>query len=381
MNKAIIAVAGAGKTYDICKEALGINSSKKILLTTFTNNGIRSIATEYKKQNFGILSENVVIKTWFGFMLSDLIKPYQRSLTKKEYAVKGYNYMDDLPSYIYKLSRDNPKYYMDISGHVYSKNASELALKCDEVSGGSVIKRIEEIYSHIFIDEVQDISGYDYSWLLKLCDSKIKVVMVGDYKQTIFSTNSKNIHNAKTGINLLIGLKELEESGKLQVEKNNRTLRFNHHIASFANSIFEQREYDIESDITMKDNDGVFIITDADYHDYLTEMGHIVFLRFNKKDKRLALFSPIESYNFGDCKGMTFDRVAISTSTKTLKDYIVNNKGLAPLTKAKYYIALTRARKSVVIVMDKLPTTMSNFVPIEINCNSKVIKLLKYRPD
>ena len=381
MNKAIIAVAGAGKTYDICKTVLETSTSKKILLTTFTNNGVRSIAKEYKKQNCGILSENVVIKTWFGFMLSDLIRPYQRSLTKKEYAVKGYNYMDALPSYIYRLSRDNPKYYLDSSGHVYSKNASELALKCDEISNGAVIKRLEEIYSHIFIDEVQDISGYDYSWLLKLCDSKIKVVMVGDYKQTIFSTNSKNIHSNKTGANLLIGLEELETCGKLKIEKNNKTLRFNHHIASFANCIFEQREYDIVSNAIMDDYDGVFIITDADYHDYVAEMGHTVFLRLNKTDKRLAVLSPIESYNFGECKGMTFDRVVISTSTKTLKDYIVNNKGLAPLTKAKYYIALTRARKSVVIVMDKLPTTMSGFVPVEINCNSKVIKLLKYRPD
>ncbi|MDL2235789.1 hypothetical protein LJC07_06545, partial [Christensenellaceae bacterium OttesenSCG-928-L17] len=56
--------------------------------------------------------------------ISDLIKPYQRSLTNDEYAVKGYNF-GALPSFIYKLSRDNPNYYLDSSGKSYSKNASE----------------------------------------------------------------------------------------------------------------------------------------------------------------------------------------------------------------------------------------------------------------
>ena len=115
MNRAVIAVAGAGKTYDICKEAIKTKTTKRILVTTFTNNGIKSIIEEYKKQNFGVLSEHVIVKSWFSFMLSDLIKPYQRSLTSKEYAVKGYNFTDDLPSFIYRLRRDNPKYYLDIA--------------------------------------------------------------------------------------------------------------------------------------------------------------------------------------------------------------------------------------------------------------------------
>ncbi|MDL2236047.1 TGBp1 family protein, partial [Christensenellaceae bacterium OttesenSCG-928-L17] len=226
---------------------------------------------------------------------------------------------------------------------------------------------------------IQDVSGYDFSWLLKLCNSRINIVMVGDYKQTIFSTNSKNIHGAKTGANLLNGLEEIKISGRLQIEKSNKTLRFNSNIASYANRLFEQREYDIESEIIPEDNDGVFIIADADYQDYLSEMGHIVFLRYDKRDSRLNTLKPTESYNFGDCKGMTFERVAISTTTKTLKAHIVQGAKLADKTKAKYYIALTRARKSVAILMDTLPT-IPNFIPVEMICNGKTIELLKYCP-
>ena len=379
MNEAILAVAGAGKTHDICKEASGIYTSKKILITTFTNNGVNSIVDEYKRHNSGIMSENVVIKTWFGFMLYDLIKPYQRSLTNKEYAVKGYNFLEHLPNYIYKLKRNNPNYYLDGNGNAYYQNASELALKCNEISKGAVIKRLEEIYSHIFIDEIQDVAGYDFSWVQMFCGSKIKIVMVGDYKQTIFSTNNKNINKHKTGVNLITGFTELEKSGVLKIKRNNKTRRFNNDIAVFANRLFEQREYDIESDILPKANDGVFILTDADYQDYVNAMGHTVFLRYDKKDSRLNSLSPLESYNFGDCKGMTFERVAISTTTKTLKDYILQNKKLADKTKAKYYIALTRARKSVTIIMDKLPS-MVDFIQVEMNCNGKMIRLLKFNP-
>ena len=121
----------------------------------------------------------------------------------------------------------------------------------------------------------------------------------------------------------------------------------------------------------------VFILTDADYHDYISEVGHVVFLRYDKRDNRLNTLNPSESYNFGDCKGMTFERVVISTTAKTLKDHIVKGTNLANLTKAKYYIALTRARKSVTIVMDRLPK-IAGFCETEVMCNGKKIKMLKY---
>ena len=81
-NIVIMAAAGAGKTHDICKEVIenAKTTNKKILITTYTNKGIESIEKEYKKQNNGVIDKNVVILSWFQFLLRELVKPYQSSI-------------------------------------------------------------------------------------------------------------------------------------------------------------------------------------------------------------------------------------------------------------------------------------------------------------
>jgi hypothetical protein len=55
-------------------------------------------------------------------------------------------------------------------------------------------------------------------------------------------------------------------------------------------------------------------------------------------------------YNFGESKGKTFHRVLIYP-TEDMENWIYNNKTkLAYSTKAKFYVAITRARFSVGIV-------------------------------
>jgi superfamily I DNA/RNA helicase len=45
--------------------------------------------------------------------------------------------------------------------------------ECNEKSGGAVIHRLENIYNYIYIDEVQDLSGYDLDLIELLFRSKI----------------------------------------------------------------------------------------------------------------------------------------------------------------------------------------------------------------
>ena len=82
-NCVVFAAAGNGKTHSICKEAIALaaESTKYIYLVTYTNEGVRSLEREYKKQNFGVLDQNVVITTWYSFLLSELIRPYQCTLS------------------------------------------------------------------------------------------------------------------------------------------------------------------------------------------------------------------------------------------------------------------------------------------------------------
>ena len=81
-NKVIFAAAGNGKTYSLCSKAKAAveNGNKYVLLISYTNEGICSLENEYRKQNAGVLDDRVIFKSWYSFLLSEFIKPYQCSL-------------------------------------------------------------------------------------------------------------------------------------------------------------------------------------------------------------------------------------------------------------------------------------------------------------
>jgi len=56
--------------------------------------------------------------------------------------------------------------------------------------------------------------------------------------------------------------------------------------------------------------------------------------------------------NFGTVKGLTFKRVLIYPTDIFIKWIKNNNTDLPPTSRAKYYVALTRAEYSVAIVYD-----------------------------
>ena len=89
-NIVIFAAAGNGKTYSICKQAKNTvkTYNKCALLISYTNEGVRSLENEYRKQNSGVLDDRVVVKSWYSFLLSEFIKPYQCLLKLKENFIK-----------------------------------------------------------------------------------------------------------------------------------------------------------------------------------------------------------------------------------------------------------------------------------------------------
>lgn len=78
MNKLIIAAAGAGKTTHLVNEALRITSDK-VLITTFTESNEQEIKKKFFEQK-GCIPSNVVVQTWFSFLIQQGVKPYQSFL-------------------------------------------------------------------------------------------------------------------------------------------------------------------------------------------------------------------------------------------------------------------------------------------------------------
>lgn len=368
-NIVIMAAAGAGKTHDICKEVIenAKTTNKKILITTYTNKGIESIEKEYKKQNNGVIDKNVVILSWFQFLLRELVKPYQSSILNKINIINSIDFNHQY-GYINFNSRGTPKHYM-LTNNILSNTVSEFAIDSNIKSNNKVIQRLGEIYSHIYIDEIQDLAGEDIEILNLLFNSKIQIQCVGDVKQSTYTTYNAKKNKKITGIHLIDFFKELERKGIITLLFNNKTRRFGREICEFSNSIFNDKNNRIESDkIYKEENQGVYLLDKKDFENYF-KIYKPTILKFDAKTK-----IDYDSLNFGQCKGMTFDRVAIFPNKK-YKEFLQNGTSLD--SPCKYYVSATRARYSIVFVVEKLFEN-DNFKYTNINLEDNSIKVSKY---
>lgn len=368
-NIVIMAAAGAGKTYDICKDAIenAKTTDKKILITTYTNKGIESIEKEYKKQNHGVIDKNIVILSWFQFLLRELVKPYQSSILSRINVINSIDFNHQY-GYINFNSRRTPKHYILSNNNILSNTVSEFAIDSNTNSNNKVIQRLEEIYSYIYIDEIQDLAGEDIEILNLLFNSRIKVQCVGDVKQSTYTTYNAKKNKKVTGIHLIDYFKKLERNCIITLKFNNKTRRFGTEICEFSNSIFND-DNKIESDtIYDKENQGVYILERRDFEDYYK----IYEPQILKHDSRTKL--DYNSLNFGQCKGMTFNRVAIFPNKK-YKEFL--QKGTNLDSPCKNYVSATRAKYSIVFVVDKLFEN-SKFKYTNIALGEEIIKVSKY---
>ncbi len=369
-NRVKISAAGSGKTYDICIEALEAvkNNQKKSLIVTYTNRGHSAVEKELRKQNCGVLHPQVIVKTWYRFLLADAIKPYQRSLFNGNAynVIKGIDYSRVYGAVNYHKKGTVPR-YISVDGNVLSNQASELACYLNDKSGGKVVSRLFEIYSDIYFDEIQDLAGYDIEFLKLLLDSDINITCCGDNKQATFSTHNAKKNKCQTGKNIwqfFSGLSNVE------IEKKLASRRFNKDICCFANKIFPVGEQitTVMQDIT--EHDGVYLISESDASSYFDYYKPQV-LRYNAKTK-IESFHPI---NFGESKGETFDRVMIFPNGP-MTDFIL--KGKAIISPEKYYVGVTRPRYSIAIVLKQLPKTLVGYEEDRICMGEHSIKSLRF---
>ena len=367
-----MSAAGSGKTYDICKDALeAAGEGKRVLITTYTNRGKEAVKNEVRKQNDGVLHPLVVIKTWYSFLMSDLIKPYQKYLTDEVNGVKGIVYPEH--SFVNRNKKGSKERYITPRKDVISSYAAELAYVLDNISDRKVISRLEEVYDTVFFDEIQDLAGYDIDIIKMLIESSASVVCCGDNKQATFSTHNTIKNKKKTGKNVWEFFKELEGMGLVDVERNLASRRFNSQICSFANKVFPAGDpiTTIMNDVT--DHDGVFLIDSADVEVYYQTFSP----RVMRYDKRTDAFGyPV--INFGACKGETFDRVLI-VPNGPFEKFIKNGEALS--SPEKYYVAVTRPRYSIAFVFNKLPRKLDGYEDVTVSCDEREIRALKYKPE
>lgn len=366
-NKLIVACAGAGKTFHLVNET-NKHKSESILITTYTEDNAEVIKKELVKK-YSCVPKKITVQTWFSFLIQHGVKPYQGTFNEGlfDYKIKGmiFNnnnygsyYNPNLKQYVPFSEEDNfMSHYFTNNDKILSDRLSKFVFKVNKSSNGEVINRISRIYKHIFIDEVQDLAGYDLEILKLLFKSNSNILMVGDPRQVTYLTSHLRKHNQykkgkiKDFINEKCGNsipRTIDETSLVYSHRNNKE------ICEFSSKLYEDFPTsvpctcEIHRDYSVK-MEGVFLVRPKDVNEYLSEFSSTIQLRWNVNRK---VHPNYDVLTFGGSKGKTFERVLIYP-TRDMEKWVYNHqKQLEFGTKAKFYVAITRAKYSVAIVSD-----------------------------
>jgi len=351
-NKLIIAAAGAGKTTFLVTEALKIKN-ERVLITTYTQANEAEIRKKIIEIN-KCIPANLIVQTWFSFLLQHGVRPFQGALFEKE--VTGLILVNSQSGIKYYFKgkpipfneREIVGHFLSIEHKIYSDKISKFVYKCNELSTGSVINRLSNIYSHIFIDEVQDLAGYDLELLKLFFKCKSNILLVGDPRQGTYSTNSSSKNKKFKKAEIV----HFFEDESRNIEQDDFSLVINYRcnslICELSNKLFLDFTPASSGNNKVTSHDGVFLINRSDIDKYLSAFSPIQ-LRDNVRSKVNNNYPVL---NFGESKGLSFDRVLIYPTKPFIEWLADNNSELAPTSRSKFYVALTRARYSVGIVCE-----------------------------
>lgn len=360
-NKIVVAAAGSGKTTYLVNEALK-TKGERVLITTFTESNEAEIRQKFFEL-LGYIPANIVIMTWFSFLITHGVKPFQGGLF--HFSVAGMVLVSTQSGLRYKTARapvfwgeeEFEKYYFDSSRRAYSDKLPKLAVRCNEQSGGAVIDRIARVFPNIFVDEVQDLAGYDLDILAALACSPTRLLMVGDPRQVTYLTHNERRHQKYSDGGIVAFLRN-ELPKKIPVDIDETTLNRSHRnselICAVSSRLYPSLPASEACDCKgcraeTPAGAGVFILPKADYAHYLAARKPVQ-LRDKVDSKGVDHGAPV--MNFGESKGRGFDHVVI-LPTGPMRDWLAKPASeLKPQSRARLYVALTRARHSVAIAMD-----------------------------
>jgi superfamily I DNA/RNA helicase len=353
-NKLIIAAAGSGKTTYLVKEALKIKN-KKVLITTYTQANEAEIRKKIIEMN-KCIPENVTVQTWFSFLLKQGAKPFQGLLFEKKIkglilvnslsGIKAYT-KNEQPIY-FGENTDFEKHYFSSQLKIYSDKLSKFVFRCNEKTEGNVIDRISRIYTHIFIDEIQDLAGYDLELLKLLFKCNSNILLVGDPRQGTYSTNSapKNKQFKKSQIVYFF------EDKSISIAKDEISLTTNYRcikpICELSNRLFANMQQTTSGNDNITEHDGIFFVKKRNVTDYLQQYQPMQL----RDSRKINVNENYKVMNFGESKGLSFDRVLIYPTEPMLKWLKDNQSELKSTSRSKFYVAITRAKYSIGIVVE-----------------------------
>lgn len=339
-NRVILASAGSGKTTTIVGEA-GAETQARSQLVTYTNNG-RGELSDKAYSMFGSIPSHMRISTWYSFILQHFVRPYQAHLHPTRVATINFT-RGRTARYV---KRGQTRYSFSSSDRLHLDKVTDFACLLIEETKGLPLERFLGICDHLYIDEAQDLSGYDLELIEYLLKSGLQVTLMGDCRQATYTTNDSPKNRAFCGANIVKKFEIWEKADLLEIEHQAYSYRCIQDICDFAD-VFHPNFENTESRNEKKTkHDGLFAVRESDVDAYIEQYSPQP-LRYSRATKNV----PGTPMNFGAVKGMTFERTLIYPHGPLRKYLISGELKDAGKELAKIYVAATRARQSVAFVV------------------------------
>ncbi|MEH6460475.1 AAA family ATPase [Chitinimonas sp. JJ19] len=340
-NRIVLAAAGSGKTTYIVEQACGDTSSRAALIT-YTNNGCGALE-EKAYARFGRIPPHVTVSTWYTFLMYHLIRPYQRALYDR--ARVSAICFDNGISAIGSKKTDIGRHYFAAPGVIYSDKVTEFACAIMDRIGEAPLQRLEQLYGRLFIDESQDLAGYDLDLVERIMKCRIAVSLVGDHRQATYATNPSRKNKKYHGAGIVGRFEAWEKAGLCQIERHAHSHRCIQEICDFADVLHPTEPKTESRNTSVTGHDGMFAVRRSDAAEYFRKFSPQT-LRYNRTTDALG-----EPINYGAAKGMTFDRTMIYPHGPLEKYLASGNLDDVSKSLQKVYVAVTRARQSVAFVV------------------------------
>lgn len=344
-NEIIIASAGSGKTTELLRLALE-DPNKRVLITTYTNENLNQIVEKILKKH-SVIPDNIKVISWFSFLLAHGVRPCSSHMTQFgiNSRIEGLQPVSERSGRLIKIT--NRAFWTTKDYRIYSDKLSQFACMANHISDGLVIERLQNHFDHVFIDEVQDFSGYDLDFLELLLRSQVPITCVGDPRQVVYQTSPSARNSPYRGGNIVTKFTEWEKEGLCTIVYRNNSKRCGSDICKLSDTLFPSYPTTTSENASVTGHDGIFLVREEQVERYIQDYPNTVVLRSDIATNTQGL----PSINFGKSKGRTYQRVLIFCHGPLL-GFLAGGEATieSDQTRSKIYVAITRAEQSVAFV-------------------------------
>lgn len=338
-NLVLLSAAGSGKTTMLTKQALA-RPHRRIAILTYTLQNLEEIRRSFQS-SAGTVPAHVTLYSWYGFLLRECIRPYQSALLPDP-RIESILFVNGRTNN--RIPRAQVRRYYLAGNHVLSDRASEFAVRCDDLTQGRVMARLADMFDEIYIDEVQDLAGYDLDLLERLLMARIESTFVGDTRQATYATNHAARNGQYRGSNMFRLFDRWQQRDLCRIDHQTTSWRCMQPLCDLADSLYPAMPRTRSGNDAVSGHDGIFIVSPDAVHRYVREFSPTV-LRYDRNQACGGL----PAVNFGESKGRTYTRVLIFPNGP-LTRFLQSGDPARITSPAKYYVAFTRAQLSLAFV-------------------------------